>query len=119
MENFDQRGSAIQNDLMTELQNYDDKLREKETTIFKLKQTIDTNFDLAKELQDINEMFRNMNDASSREKDEQLPNNTRIRHESFDVPTLNESIEPETMPEFMQVLSVKSESVNEIELFLD
>ena len=60
---------------MTELQNYDDKLREKETTIFKLKQTIDTNFDLAKELQDLNEMFKSMNDASSkREKEEKLPN---------------------------------------------
>ena len=105
---------------MTELQNYDDKLREKETTIFKLKQTIDTNFDLAKELQDLNEMFKTMNDANSkREKDEKLPTNTRIRHESFDVPTLNESIEPETMPEFMQVLSVKSESFNEIKLLLD
>ena len=28
----------------------------------------------------------------------------RIRHESFDVPNLNESLEPETMPEFVQVI---------------
>ena len=27
----------------------------------------------------------------------------RIRHESFDVPNLTESLEPETMPDFVQV----------------
>ena len=92
---------------MTEIQNYDDKLKEKDQTIEKLKQTVDFNFHLVREIQEMNEMFNNkkkdesndsMNDCAEQSAKE------RIRHESFDVPNLNESLEPETMPEFVQVI---------------
>ena len=93
---------------MTEIQNYDDKLKEKDQTIDKLKQTVDFNFHLVREIQEMNEMFNkkmkkeeannSMNDCAEQSAKE------RIRHESFDVPNLNESLEPETMPEFVQVI---------------
>ena len=92
---------------MTEIQNYDDKLKEKDQTIEKLKQTVDFNFHLVREIQEMNEMFNikkkeesndSMNDCAEQSAKE------RIRHESFDVPNLNESLEPETMPEFVQVI---------------
>ena len=101
-----ERKDTVQHDLMTEIQNYDDKLKEKDKIIDKLKQNIDINFHLVHELQEMNEMFTNLKKeeikdsmADSEDKHE------RIRHESFDVPNLSESLEPETMPDFVQVTS--------------
>ena len=92
---------TVQHDLMTEIQNYDDRLKEKDQTIDKLKQTIDYNFYLVHELQEMNEMFNNMKETVTDSDDGKAKE--RIRHESFDVPFLSESLEPETMPEFVQV----------------
>ena len=99
-----EREDTVQHDLMTEIQNYDDKLKEKDKIINKLKQNIDINFHLVHELQEMNEMFTNLKKeeikdsmADSEDKHE------RIRQESFDVPNLNESLEPETMTDFVQV----------------
>eukprot|EP00092_Neocalanus_flemingeri_P013922 GFUD01015018.1.p1 GENE.GFUD01015018.1~~GFUD01015018.1.p1 ORF type:complete len:813 (+),score=297.49 GFUD01015018.1:699-3137(+) len=96
---------------MTEIQNYDDKLKEKDQTIDKLKQTVDINFHIVREIQEMNKMFNNkkkeetkdsMNDCKEESEKE------RIRHESFDVPNLNESLEPETMPEFIQIQELQT-----------
>ena len=100
---------TVQHDLMTEIQNYDDKLKEKDQTIDKLKQTVDFNFHLVREIQEMNEMF-NINNKKKEEANNSMNDceeesaKERIRHESFDVPNLNESLEPETMPEFVQVI---------------
>jgi len=97
---------TVQHDLMTEIQNYDDRLKEKDQTIDKLKQTIDYNFYLVHELQEMNEMFNIMKKGEMKETvtdSDDGKAKERIRHESFDVPFLSESLEPETMPEFVQV----------------
>ena len=91
---------------MTEIQNYDDRLKEKDQTIDQLKQRININFHLVHELQEMNEMFT---DRKKEDMDDTMTDSNngsvkeRIRHESFDVPNLNESLEPETMTEFVQV----------------
>ena len=99
-----ERKDTVHHDLMTEIQNYDDKLKEKDRIIDKLKQNIDINFHLIHELQEMNEMFTNLKKeeikdsmADSEDKHE------RIRHKSYDVPNLTEFLEPETMPDFVQV----------------
>ena len=58
---------TVQHDLMTEIQNYDDRLKEKDQTIDKLKQTIDYNFYLVHELQEMNEMFNIMKKGEMKE----------------------------------------------------
>ena len=93
---------------MTEIQNYDDKLKEKDQTIDKLKQGININLHLVHELQNMNEMFNNLKKEQIDVVDsDNLSVKERIRHESFDVPNLNESLEPETMSEFVQVSNVR------------
>ena len=95
---------TVQHDLMTEIQNYDDRLKEKDQTIDKLKQRINIHFHLVHELQNMNEMFNNLKKEQIDVADsDNLSVKERIRHESFDVPNINESLEPETMSEFVQV----------------
>ena len=97
---------TVQHDLMTEIQNYDDKLKEKKQTIDKLKQTVDINFQIVQEIQQMNEMFHDKKREENKARmnhPEDGKDDGRVRHESFDVPNQNESLEPETMPEFIQV----------------
>jgi hypothetical protein len=98
-----EREDTVQHDLMTEIQHYDDKLKEKDKIIDKLKQTIDINFNLLHELQEMNEMFTNLKKEEIQDSMADSEDKERIRHESFDVPNLTESLEPETMPDFVQV----------------
>jgi len=99
---------TVQHDLMTEIQNYDDKLKEKDQTIDKLKQGININLHLVHELQNMNEMFNNLKKEQIDVVDsDNLSVKERIRHESFDVPNLNESLEPETMSEFVQIQEIQ------------
>jgi len=101
---------TVQHDLMTEIQNYDDKLKEKDQTIDKLKQTVDINFQIVQEIQQMNEMFHDKKREENKARmnhPEDGKDDGRVRHESFDVPNQNESLEPETMPEFIQIQEIQ------------
>lgn len=90
----------IKDDLMVEIQNYEEKLKEKDLIIEKLGQANHLNLQLVQQIQDMNKMVYSAND----EEPLGLVVEERIRHDSFDVP---KSFEPETLPEFVQIEEVK------------
>ena len=79
---------TVQHDLMTEIQNYDDRLKEKDQTIDKLKQTIDYNFYLVHELQEINEMFNIMKNMIRTRISTPIPMQQNVRQESLLQPNI-------------------------------
>ena len=90
----------IKDDLMGEIQSYEEKLKEKDLIIEKLSQTNHLNLQLVQQIQDMNKMVYNAND----EEPFGHVGEERIRHDSFDVP---KSFEPETLREFVQIEEVQ------------
>ena len=63
-------------------------------------------FQIVQEIQQMNEMFHDKKREEIKARmnhPEDGKDDGRVRHESFDVQHQNESLEPETMPEFIQV----------------
>lgn len=89
----------VKDDLMSEIEKYEEKLKEKEATIQKLIQATDLNSQLVLQIQEMKKMVH-----SAKEEEPEDPvtaiAETRSRHDSFDVPN---SFEPETISGFVHL----------------
>ena len=86
--------SSVERELRQEIEAYDGRLKEKDEVIEKLRQTVDLNFHILHAVGGMNRML----EARMREE----PGEER----TSGLPQFSESLEPETMQEFEQVILV-------------
>ena len=94
---------SVKDDLMSQIEIYEDKLKEKDLVIHKLGQASHLNQQLVQQIQEMNNMVHSVAEDDIIETVEDT-DGRRVRHESFDVPN---SYEPETLPEYVQMEEVQ------------
>ena len=114
-DNYNEASEAIQQDLMTELKSFEDKLKEKdkeihlidsnlkdkEQTIEKLHQILNFNSQFLVEIQTMNKMIEKKTKGSK------APSKAPSRDEFLDQQQFKESLEPETFHELSQVQAIQ------------